>query len=94
MNSGIVGLGIHAAAHQDQFLGKRSKFGIDGLGQSEVCHRAAFVDGHFVRIFVDHANHKMRGIFVCWLGGRSAFGHWRNFPWAMHGVATAKFHAP
>src|SRR5580704_4664745 len=47
--------------------------GIDCIGQRQVRHGPALINGHFVRILVHHANQKMSRILV----GR--FGSWLTF---------------
>ena len=61
--------------------------GIDGLGEREVGERSGGDNGYFVRVFVNHADQEVRGVFIGRFGGGRAFGHRRNFPGAVNGVA-------
>src|SRR5580658_6751575 len=72
---GVGGLRIQAGAHEDEFFGHPRKFGIDGDGQSEVRHWAALVNRYFVGEVVDHANQKVRCVFISGFGTGLAFGH-------------------
>ena len=53
--------------------------GIDADGLRDIRERAAGVDRHFVRIFVNHANDEMRGVFLVGLRGGISFDDVRNF---------------
>ena len=88
---GIVGLRTQASTHEDEFLRQFRKLRIERNGQREVGHRPAFVDRHFVRILVHHADQKMRGILVGWFGGGLAFGQRRHDRGSCHQRSS---HAP
>ncbi len=92
----IVGGGIQAAAHEDEFLCEFGELRIDAQGEREVGHRAALVDGDLVRIFVHHANQKVRSVFGGRLRGGLAFFRRRDdegivIPAAVPGAGVTGF---
>ena len=76
---GIVGARAQAAAHEDEAFGEFGKMRIDGVGKGEVGQGAAFVDGDFMRIFVNHADEEVSGVFVGRAGCGLAFGERRDY---------------
>ena len=86
----VVGLGIDAAAHDDQFFDQLWKFGVFRNGQRQVSHRPCGIDGDLVGILPHHTRHKARdGLFRRFDRWR-ALWHWRNFIWSVHSVPSGK----
>src|SRR6266480_1632646 len=61
-------VGIHAAAHQDQFLRERCHLRIKAQRQRDVRKRASGPHYYFPGILMHHANNEVGGGFVEWLG--------------------------
>ncbi len=54
--------------------------------QRQVGHGPGGVDGHFVRILLNHAHHESRGIFCRRFSRWRAFRHWRDVVRPVHRV--------
>jgi hypothetical protein len=75
----VGGLGVEAAAHDDDPLGEGGEFGVDAESEGDVGERAGGVDGDLVRVGVDLADEEVDGVFFDGAGVRGAFGHGRDF---------------
>jgi len=75
---GIIGLGIETSPHENQLLGQFRELGIERDRERQVSHRTAFINGHRMRIFVDHPNEKRYRAFFRGLAGGRPFLERRN----------------
>src|SRR5581483_994347 len=75
----IFALRIQAPAHEHQSIAQLRKMWIETERERQVCHWAALVDGHFVRMFMNHPHKEMRSVFTRWLLLGFSLSQWRNF---------------
>src|SRR5581483_12344400 len=78
---GIVSVWAQASAHEHQFLRQLRELRIDGNRLRKVGHGPAFVNRDLVRVFVNHANQEMRGIFAGRVGCGLTFRQRRDNKW-------------
>ena len=76
---GVGHLGGNCSAHNDELLRKIGHLRVDTDGLCDVGKRACSVDGHFMRILVDHADDEMGCVFVGGLGSGIALFERRDF---------------
>ena len=60
---GVARLRAEAAAHDDDTLRHLGEVRIDRNGERNICERAGGVDRYLMRMRVDLANEKVRGVF-------------------------------